>query len=173
MVATINGDCTTLTLNAEALVSAAGKTFDSLVLRSRLNCSSTESEVDVSSLIGSITAENTIDVPATLFYGDDTKETYCDGIYYFQLDITYTVDSSAYLVEDSACLAITCALRCAVIEYYLLTKDKTAWYYYYAITQGKECDSCYCTDMCSMYSELKILLNDNNITSNSDGCGCA
>ena len=75
MIATINNDCTILTLSADALLEVSGKTIDSLMLKSRLNCSSTESSVDVSSLIGSI-VDNQIEIPATLFYGDDTKTTY-------------------------------------------------------------------------------------------------
>lgn len=173
MIATLNSDCSTLTLNAEALVTASGKTFDSLVLRSRLNCSSTESSVDISSLIGSI-ANSQISIPATQFYADETKTQYCDSVYYFQLDITYTTGSGTFLVQDSACRLIDCQLKCDVLSYYTKTKDKLAWFYYYAILQGNDCDSCYCTESCSLYTELKLLLNANTSVTNSDsGCGCS
>ena len=172
MIATINDDCTILTLSADALLAVSGKTIDSLMLKSRLNCSSTESSVDVSSLIGSI-VDNQIEIPATLFYGDDTKTTYCDGIYYFNLNTYYYTEADSYLVEDSACVLIGCELKCKVLDYYIETKDRKVWYLYYALIIGSQCDSCYCTEMCSLYSELKILLNDNNISYTADGCGCS
>jgi hypothetical protein len=172
MIATLNSDCTTLTLYSEALVTASGKTFNSLVLKSRLNCSLTETSVDVSSLIGSITSK-TISIPATTFYNDATKTTYCDGVYYFELGINYTTSLGIYLVSDSACKLVDCVLKCKVLEYYTTTKDRKAWYQYYALQQGGDCDSCYCTEMCSLYTELKNLLNDSSISIDTSGCGCS
>lgn len=178
MIATLNSDCSILTLEVEALASAAGKTFDSLVLKSRLNCSLTESSVTVSSLIGSIVNKK-ISIPATLFYGDVTKTKYCDGVYYFQLDVTYTyatgqpVHAGTYLVEDPTCIAVICNLTCRVQEYYIKTKDKSVWYEYYALLQGGACDLCNCADTCASYNELNILLNDNNIVNSDSGCGCS
>lgn len=173
MLAVQNTDCSMLTLTAEALSLADGKTFDSLVLRSKLNCSSTESSVDVSSLIDSI-ADNSIVVPATLFYSDENKDTFCDGVYYFQLDITYTTGSGVYLVEDSACILIDCSIKCDIIDAYTKTKDKSIWYLYTAITYGNSCDSCSCVEMCSLYTELKNLIyGDTYITNTDTGCGCS
>ena len=178
MIATLNSDCSLLTLDVPALASATGKTFDSLVLKSRLNCSSTESSVIVSSLIGSI-VNNKIIIPATLFYGDVTKTTYCDGIYYLQLDVTYTyatgqpVHAGTYLVEDPTCIAVVCALKCRIQEYYMKTKDKLVWYQYYALLQGGDCDACTCADSCILYNELNLLLNDNSIVYTDNGCGCS
>jgi hypothetical protein len=175
MIATLNSDCSSLTLYSEALVAASGKTFVSLTLKSRLNCSLTETSVTVTSLIGSIT-NKTITIPSTTFYNDATKTTYCDGVYYFELEIVYDISSGGvtrYQVDDGACKLIDCALKCAVLEYYLECKDRKAYYQYYALQQGNDCDSCYCTEMCSLYTELKNLLNDSNISVNSSGCGCS
>lgn len=175
MIATLNSDCSSLTLYSEALVPASGKVFVSLVLKSRLNCSLTETSVTVTSLIGSI-SDNQIVIPATTYYNDLTKTKYCDGIYFFELNITYTLTvtgvTTSYLVKDGACKLIDCDLKCKVNEYYTKCKDRTAYYQYYALLQGNDCDSCYCTEMCSLYSELKTLLNDNNISTTSSGCGC-
>lgn len=173
MIATLNSDCSILTLYSEALVTAVGKTFVSLTLKSRLNCSLTESSVTVTSLIGSI-ANKQISIPATTFYNDLTKTTYCDGIYYFELEIVYNLASTLtqYQVDDGACKLIDCTLKCKILEYYLASKDRKAYYQYYALQQGNDCDSCYCTEMCSLYTELKLLLNDSNISVDSDGCGC-
>jgi len=175
MVATLNSDCTNLTLTSEFLTPVAGKTYVSLVLKSRLNCSLTETSVTVSSLIGSISNKQIV-IPATTYYTDFTKPKYCDGIYYFELQITYdlTVNgvTTRYLIKDGACKLVDCDLKCKVNEYYTKCKDRTAYYQYYALLQGNDCDSCYCTEMCSLYSELKTLLNDNNISTTSSGCGC-
>lgn len=173
MIATLNSDCSILTLTSEALVAALGKSFNSLVLKSRLNCSLTETSVDVSSLIGSISNKQ-VSIPATKFYNDSTKTTYCDGVYYFEFHITYTLSSgNQYRVEDSACKVIDCTLKCKVLDYFIKTKDKKAYYIYYALQQSNDCDSCYCTESCSLYTELKNLLNDSNISSDSSGCGCS
>ena len=175
MIATLNSDCSTITLYSEALVAASGKTFVSLVLKSRLNCSLTETSVTLTSLIGSI-SNKTITIPATTFYNDLTKTTFCDGVYYFELEITYNLTVgetiTRYRVNDGACQLIDCQLKCKVLEYFIATKDKKAYYQYYALQQGNDCDSCYCTEMCSLYTELKNLLNDNSISLTSDGCGC-
>lgn len=172
MIATLNSDCSILTLESEALVTAVGKTFTSLTLKSRLNCSSTETSVVVSSLIGSISSKK-INIPSTMFYNDSSKTKYCDGIYYFELVIGYTTVTNTYVVNDSACKLVDCDLKCSVLDYYTKTKDKKAYYQYYALLQGNDCDSCYCTEMCSLYTELKNLLNDNSISTDSSGCGCS
>ena len=173
MIATLNSDCSTLTLYSEALVAASGKTFTSLALKSRSNCSLTETSISLTTLISSI-ANKQISIPATTFYNDITKTTYCDGVYYFELEIVYiTGELGSFQVNDGACKAIDCTLKCKVLEYYLKTKDRKAYYQYYALQQGNDCDSCYCTEMCSLYTELKNLLNDNSISVDSTGCGCS
>lgn len=171
MIASLNSDCSVLTL-ANDLFANETVTIDSVMLRSRLNCSLTESTVDVSSLIESI-SNGQISIPATVFYNASTSTTYCDGIYYFQLDIEYTQSSNTYLATSSQCILIDCDLKCKVLDYYTKTKDSLAWQYYYALTIGGDCDSCYCTEMCSLYTELKLLINDNHTTSQSAGCGCS
>lgn len=173
MIASLNSDCTTLTLYSEALVTGETKTFVSLELKSRLNCSLTETTVvlDINDIV-----DSQIEIPATTFYDDATKTTYCDGVYYFELAITYNIDFediTQYLVEDGACKLIDCTLKCKVLEYYLQCKDRKAYYQYYALQQGNDCDSCYCTEMCSLYTELKNLLNDNSISTTTSGCGCS
>lgn len=174
MIATLNSDCSILTLNSEALVQASGKSFTSLVLKSRLNCSLTETSLNVSRLIGSISNKE-ISIPATTFYNDATKTTYCDGVYYFELETVYysTSLASSYQINDSSCKLIDCALKCKVLDYYIKTKDKKVYYQYYALQQGNDCDSCYCTEMCSLYTELKNLINDSNISATTSGCGCS
>lgn len=174
MIATLNSDCSILTLNSEALVEASGKSFTSLVLKSRLNCSLTETSVDVSSLIGSI-SDKEISIPATTFYNDATKTIYCDGVYYFELQTTFYSASIGenFQINDSSCTLIDCTLKCKVLEYYIATKDKKVYYQYYALQQGGDCDSCYCTEMCSLYTELKNLINDSNISNTTSGCGCS
>lgn len=176
MIATLNSDCSILTLTSEALATSGVKSFVSLVLKTRQNCSLTETSVTVTSLIGSISNKQ-ISIPATLFYNDSTKTKYCDGIYYFELNITYDITSTfpavRYLVKDSACQLIDCTLKCDVLKYYTDTKDRKVYYQYFALKQGNDCDSCYCTEMCSIYTELKNLLNDNNISNTDSGCGCS
>lgn len=174
MIATLNSDCSTLTLNSDALLEVSGKTFTSLLLKSRSNCSSTETSLNISSLIPEI-ENNEVSIPATAFYSDASKTNYCDGIYYFELEITYLIEETgqAFQVNDGACKLVDCDLKCKVLEYYIETKDKKAYYQYYALQQGNDCDSCYCTEMCSLYTELKTLLNDNDISIGSNGCGCS
>jgi len=171
MTATLNSDCSTLTLNTSSLELAEDKTFNSLTLKYRTSCASTETEVDISELIETI-ADNQIDVTSLLFYGNETSDSFCDGVYYFQLETNYTIDDETYLAADSVCVLVDCSLKCKVIDYFIATKDRKAHYLYYALKLGGECDSCYCTEMCSMYTELKLLLNDNSITFTDTDCGC-
>lgn len=179
MIATLNSDCSTVTLYSEALVTTAGKTFTGLTLKSKLNCSSTETSVNLNSLLGSI-SNKTITVPATLFYGDSSKTTFCDGVYYFKLEISYNITSltvDAFRVDDSACKLVDCALKCDLLKYYLDCKDSSLYYWHYALTQGSSCDSCTCTEMCTLYTELKNKLygysGNSNIVDSSSGCGCS
>jgi len=176
MIASLNSDCSILTLTSEALLISGVKLFTSLVLKTKRNCSTTQTSVVVSSLIGSI-SNNQILIPATLFYNDATKTKYCDDVYNFELEIAYDITSPLPVipvsVTDSACIIIDCVLKCSVVKYFTTTKDKTAMYQYYALLQGNDCDSCTCIEMCSLYTELKKLLNDNNITSSTSGCGCS
>lgn len=172
MITVLNNDCSILTLTSDGLTTSPSKTFTSLVLKSKLNCSLTEDSVDVSELIPDI-SNKSIQIPATLFYGNDTQTTYCDGVYYFKLVINYTTDppsENPTYIEDSACQIIDCTLKCKVFEQYNKTNDRKLIFYYYALTQGPDCDSCSCTEMCSIYTELKNLLNDNSTT--TGGCGC-
>lgn len=174
MIATLNSDCSIVTLTSEALVASGVKTFTNLVLNTKLNCSATVTTVDLSSLIGSIT-DSKIEVPATTFYNDLTKTVFCDGVYYFELEITYDISSPAatYLVKDSACTFIDCSTKCKVLDYYIKQQDKKVYYLYYALNQGGSCDSCSCTEMCSLYTELTTLINDNSISNSDSGCGCS
>jgi len=172
MIATINSDCSILTLQSDALIEAPGKTITGLTLKSSTNCSSTESELNITSLIGSITNEQVL-ISASLFYDNETSTSFCDAVYHYTLSVTYDISGTEYLIEDSACLLIGCDLKCKVLEYWNNTKDNKAWFLYYALLQGNDCDSCNCTDMCLMYTDLKLLINDNSISSNSGGCGCS
>lgn len=172
MTVTINSDCSIITFASAALTEVVGKTITGLTLRSKLNCSSTESELVLDDLIDSVT-NGQLEVPAETFYNDENKIIYCDGVYYFQLDTQYTQDDEEFLMEDSACTLVSCDLICKIQDYWVSTKDKKVWYYYYALVQGSDCDSCYCTNMCSMYTDLKLLLNDNNISTDTSGCGCS
>ena len=171
MIASLNSDCSVLTLSTESLITSELKTFTSLKLKSRLNCSLTETSVDISSLIDSIN-NSQISIPASLFYNDVNKTKYCDGIYYFQLEVEYTQSSVGYLVTDSKCQLIDCDLRCKLINYFQSSKDRTIWHYYNALVVGSNCDTCFCTEMCSLYNEIKILLNDNSVVNSTSGCGC-
>lgn len=170
MIATLNNDCSILTLNADALVSASGKTFDSLTLITKLNCSTVESSVDISSLIGSI-ANSSISIPSTLYYGDETKTTYCDGIYNFELQVVYTTGLGTFLVKNILCTLIGCTLKCKVLDYYIKTEDKNIYYKYFALLQN--CDSCSCAKMCALYNEITSVLNDDNTVTTNTGCGCS
>lgn len=172
MIATLNSDCSIITLKSDYLSTAVDKTFDSIVLKSRINCSLTESTVDVSSLIHTID-NNEISIPATYLFDNGAETVYCDGVYYFQLEITYTFHGDVYMAMESVCKLVDCSLKCKVLTYYTSTKNKDAWYYYYALVQGGSCDSCYCTEMCSLYQELKLLINDSTNTNTTTGCGCA
>lgn len=172
MITSLNSDCSIITFNSDGLLQPEGTTIDSIALKYRSNCSSTETEVDLTDLIEDV-ADGALSVSSAIFYSDETKDVYCDGIYYFQLDIVYTNGDGTFQISDSACQLIDCTLKCKVLEYYTSTKDKNVWYYYTALTLGNSCDSCYCTEMCSLYTELKLLLNDNSINIDTSGCGCS
>ena len=171
MITTVSNDCSQLTFNSSSLELSEGKVFDSIKLKSRLNCSSTESTLDLDTLIDSI-ENNEIILNSTLFYNDETKTVFCDGVYYFQLEITYTIDSTTYIVTESQCKFIGCSTQCKALDYYIKTKDNNVWYFLYALTLDS-CDSCYCTELCSLYTELKLLINDNNTSNSDNGCGCS
>ena len=172
MTVTCNSDCSTLTFSSEYLEEAAGKTIDSIKLRSRLNCSSAESTLDLSSLIPDV-LNGSFNLSAEIFYNDETKTIFCDGVYYLALDIEYTVDSDSFLAKESNCKFVGCNINCKLQDYFEKTRDSKPFFYHYALTQANACDACYCTQMCVYYDELKHILNDYGNTASTSGCGCS
>lgn len=168
---TVTPSCANLTIQSSALSNTGGKVITSIVLKSKLNCSLTQTSVILNSLIGSV-SNNTIVIPATTYYNNILKTIYCDGVYNFELVVGYTLSSAQYISTDTSCVFIDCETKCQVIKNYQETKDPKIIYYYYALTAASDCDNCTCTDMCSLYSEIKTLLNGTtSITNNNCGCG--
>ncbi len=168
----VTPSCENLTIKS-SILTGEGKNIASIVLRTKLNCSSTQTSVVLTSLEDDI-VEDTLVIPATAYYNDASKTTYCDGVYNFSLAVTYTEfeDEAIFQATDTACVFIDCDTKCKVMDHYTLTRNTKIIHYYYALVNSADCDVCNCTDMCSLYTEIKTLLNDNSSTT-SDDCGCS
>lgn len=168
----IQTSCENITIQSELLDISMGKTITEIVLKSKLNCSSTQSTVDITSLKDTITVDKLI-IPATSFYNDLTKTVYCDGVYNFELSVKYTNGETEVLYQgtETKCVFVDCLTGCKVVENYTATKNKKIMFIYFALITSNDCDNCNCTDLCSLYTELKLLLNDNSTT--SQDCGCS
>lgn len=168
----VTSSCNNLTFKSSVLT-GEGKNITAIVLKTKLNCSSTQSSVILTSLKNSVEGDELI-VPATAYYNDANKTTYCDGIYNFSLVVTYTLGETEtlYSATDTSCVFIDCETKCKVMDNYALVKNPKILYFYYALVNSADCDVCNCTNMCSLYTEIKMLLNDNSSTP-SDDCGCS
>lgn len=168
----VTPSCENLTIKS-SIFTGEGKNITSIVLRTKLNCSSTQTSVVLTSLENNIDGD-TLVVPATSYYNDVNKTVYCDGVYNFTLVVTYTQfeEEALFSTSDTACVFIDCDTKCKVMDNYVSTKNAKIIHYYYALVNSADCDVCNCTDMCSLYTEIKTLLNDNTSTA-SDDCGCS
>jgi len=172
MTITLNSDGSILTFTSTLLSSSEAKTITGLELKTKLNCSSTPTTVDLEDLIPDI-ENSSIDVSSIIYYDDEEKTTYCDGIYYFELKVTYNIEGDAieeFVGTESKCFFVDTVIKCDVLTYYVNTKDTTAAFYYNALKYGGDCDACNCAELCSLYSELKTLIGNGNSSSTDDGC---
>ncbi len=168
----IKTSCENLTIKSELLDISEGKVITEIVLKSKLNCSLTQSSVTLTSLKDTIVVDTLI-IPATSFYNDVTKTVYCDGVYNFELSVTYQNGETDVLYKgiETKCVFVDCLTKCKVTQKYESSQNRNIIYYYFALITSNDCDNCTCTDLCSIYNELKLLLNDTNTT--SEGCGCS
>ncbi len=174
MTITLNSDGSILTFTSTLLSSSEVKTITGLKLKTKLNCSSTSTTIDLDDLIPDV-ANSSFDLSSIVYYDDVTKTTYCDGVYYFEIEVTYNISGEAieeFIGKESGCKFIDTAIKCDLLTYYSTTKDMTALFYYNALAVGSICDSCNCAELCSLYSELKTLLGNANIGSTDSDCGC-
>lgn len=164
----VTSNCSNLIVTSEIFDGA--KIYSLIQLKYKKDCSTTVVTVNLSSLIGGVTDKITI--PASVFYNDVTKTTYCDGIYNFELIVRYYTEDPEVVSEskETSCHAILCELKCKSLEKYNTTKNNKLLYYIYALESSNDCDNCTCSNMCAMYTELKSLINDFSNLSN--GCGC-
>jgi len=169
MTITLNSDGSILTFTSTLLSSSEGKTITGLELKTKLNCSSTPTTVDLEDLIPDI-ENSSVNLSSVVYYDDITKTTYCDGIYYFELKVTYNNGEIEYEGTESKCFFVDTVIKCDLLTYYINTKDETAAFYYNALKYGGDCDACNCAELCSLYSELKTLIGNGNSSSTDDGC---
>ena len=169
MTITLNSDGSILTFTSTLLESSEGKTITQLELTAKLNCSSTPTVIVLDDLIEDVT-NSSLPVPSIVYYDDETKTTYCDGIYYFELKVTYNNGEIEYEGTESKCMFIDVTTKCDLLTYYSDTKDMNALFYYNALLVGGDCDACNCAELCSLYSELKTLLGNGNTSSTDNGC---
>lgn len=164
----ITSNCTNLVVNSEIFDGA--KIYSFIQLKYKKDCAVNVTTVNLNSLIPSITTK--IEIPATTFYNDLTKTTYCDGIYNFELIVRYYTEDPEVISEskETSCHAILCNIKCKALEKYSETKNNKLLYYVYALEASNDCDNCTCSNMCAMYTELKSLINDYSNLNN--GCGC-
>ncbi len=173
MTVTLNSDGSILTFTSTLLQSSEGKTITGLKLKTKLNCSSTSTTIVLDDLIPDID-NSSVDLQSIVYYADATKTTYCDNIYYFELEVDYDISgeiTESFIGKESACIFIDVTTKCDVFTYYETSKDLTALLYYNALTFGSTCDACNCAELCSLYSELKTLIGNANNSSTDTTCG--
>jgi len=172
MTITLNSDGSILTFTSTLLSSSEIKTITGLKLKTKLNCSSTSTTIVLDDLIPDI-ENSSFDLSSIIYYDDETKTTYCDGIYYFEIEVTYNIAGEAieeFIGKESGCKFIDTVIKCDVLNYYSTTKDVTALFHYNALKYGGDCDACNCAELCSLYSELKTLIGNADNSSTDNGC---
>jgi hypothetical protein len=131
---TINyGTCDAVTISSTNLVS----TNQSVTLNIKYNCDK-EWELDIPVTDTTITI-NPSDI--------DTTDFIPDGIYYFKL--TITVQNGDKIIE-SACKFVNCITNCEIVDAFR-DKDCDRTMAYYALVASKDCPSCNCEDLCTLY----------------------
>ena len=170
-------NCSTIVLNTTEVT---GLTVDDLVglqLTHKFNCGSS-AVLDLTDSMDTIVTSDDdgtyFTLTAAQYYDDETVEKFCEGIYYFQVTLMYSVDSTSYDYNGSICTLLDCEnyIKCKVKDYLIDTMDARPLYMLDAIELANECDTCTCTNMCSMYNDLLATIN-LNIDGTTSGCGCS
>lgn len=168
MTITFNSDCTEFSIYSEYLTSGAINNMDSITLKSSKNCSSVVTTVDLTEYIES-TEDNIYTNTVEEHYVD---EKLCDGIYYFELEMTYTIESTTTTVTETACVFINCNTKCKVVDYYAGTSSaaskRNVMDLYSVLLLGMDCDTCSCEAMCTIYNDL---LYELKLSGNDTSCG--
>lgn len=131
---TINyGTCTDIEITSTNLIS----TNQEVTLNIKYNCDK-EWELDIPVTDTTITV-----VPADVEGTDFIP----DGIYYTKLIIT---KQNGDKIIESACTFVNCITNCELLEAFK-DKDCDRSMAFYALLASKDCPSCTCEDLCTLY----------------------
>lgn len=123
------------------------------------NCGTEQTkEVKVSDVVYDSVESSAYIIIDNDFLGNTVEgEALPDGIYRLRLRVT---ESDGSYVEDSICVAITCAIKCRIAEYIAGNLNTKIHYYEYSLDNIHNCDKCLCEAGCIIYNELLDIINN-------------
>jgi len=148
MTLTHNDDYTTIELQSDNLTDFG--TIDSVVLKSTINCGTTEYTDTIVSGDVDGTGKFTVDLDALY-----SLETLDDSVYSFTLVIT---NSDATVSTEYACLFVDNEIKCKVADCVKDNQNIKLQLDYYILSRASAC-KCECDNLCTIYNRLKNELN--------------
>ena len=136
MTATINDDCTLITIDSELFAP------DNESVTLTLTHSGTEYEVTVEA-----TNEDPVEVTAESLELEELPE----GIYYVELSITNAANETTV---ESSCLASICSVHCDMVELYDDTANLEKILAYEGLKLAQGCVTCSCSVMQVLYDTI-------------------
>lgn len=145
----------------------------------KLNCETTEHELDISSKLANIDVVNTITIEASELF--PSRTTFSDGVYSIRVVVNgedfVLVDDVETLIEgeheETYCMFIGTTSNCKAYKAYETNQDVVLEYLIKALQIANDCD-CDCEDACSIYEALLERINNPiNMTDDNTDCGCS
>jgi len=131
-----------------------------LQFRLRVGCGNTLSSIPV---LASTVTSNKFQLTLSNVFPTNTPTRFPDGVYYSEIQFDYPSDGDIVNKDGNNCMLIDYDLKCNFES--LTDKQKQL---YLALKYANECDSCQCTSLCEVYSNLIT----TNTTTDDNPCGC-
>lgn len=173
-----NPDCGTIVFYTTTLQNIDPGLIGEIYLTRKFNCGSSSSVDLIDYKLQVVTSDadgTTFTITAPQYYSNDDSIKFCEGIYYFYLYVQYAIEGGTATWTDTYCAFIDCEniIKCQTNDYVLATKDVRPYYMLDALTYSMDCDTCDCSNMCSMYNDLLATINISTTNDTTSGCGCS
>lgn len=177
---TVSLNYDTITFSSIYLIPAD---MNSLLVKFSKNCGTVGSNINLNSLISTISDEGVLTIPVATLIPSATV--FPDSVYKFTFTIGTDSGSTpnGNVIENvpgtytvSFCIFIGSVTRCKALANYLETENELIPLLVKALTNVDECDNCDCTTMCTIYDYLIDLLDSSTSTTTTNvynNCGCS
>lgn len=145
----------------------------------KLNCETSENDLDISDKLTSLDVVNTIEIDASELY--PSRTTFPDGVYSIRVVVSgedvVVIDEVETPVEgeheETYCIFIGTTSNCKAYKAYETSEDVVLEYIIKALQIANDCD-CECEDACTLYEALlERIANPINTTDDNTDCGCS